>query len=319
MALFSSIFWMTWPIATALLLGLFVLIQILHQITKYVAQEAVSGGKIAEPERLSVLRTTDKDGANKAESRPVMSAEEHANLDDRERSMIRSILRLDEFNARDIMVPRVDIVSVEVTDDLSDVANLMLESGHSRLPVYRDNIDNIIGVIYSRDLLPLLSTEDPWPSIEEMTRQPFFVPESKRLDELLAEFQRMMVHMALVVDEHGGTEGLVTLEDLLEEIVGEIEDEFSTDSDPPIVTTGDGSLIVDARTSLNDLSNTLNKSFPNANVDTVGGLVYSNLGKMPQVGDHVNYEGLRIEVLSTLGRRLRKLKLLEDPQGNPEP
>ena len=238
-----------------------------------------------------------------------MISEEHATLDERERSMIRSILRLDEYNARDIMVPRVDIVAADLEDSLADVANRMLESGHSRLPVYRETIDNVTGIIHSRDLLPLLNMKAPWPSLEKLLREPFFVPETKRLDELLSEFQKLRVQMALVVDEHGGIEGLVTLEDLLEEIVGEIEDEFSTTEEPQIAPTDDGKLIVDARISLNDLEEFVPLKFDQADVDTIGGLVYSTLGKMPQAGDEVVYDGLRIKVLSTVGRRLRKLQL----------
>ncbi len=244
----------------------------------------------------------------------VVGAEAHSELDERERSMIRSILKLDEYNARDVMVPRMDIVSVDVKDDLSSVVNRMLDSGHSRLPVYRETIDDVVGVIYSRRLMPLLNTEQPWPSLKELMLEPFFVPETKRLAELLTEFQGRRVQLALVVDEHGGTEGLVTLEDLLEEIVGEIEDEFSKEKGPIVTTTEDGEFIVDAGLSLNDLEELVDARFDEAEVDTIGGIVYSILDKMPKPGDEVVYEGLRIKVLTTMGRRLRKLLLVVEPQ-----
>ena len=244
----------------------------------------------------------------------VVGAEADSELDERERSMIRAVLRLDDYNARDVMVPRMDIVSVDVKDDVSSVVNRMLESGHSRLPVYRETIDDVMGVIYSRRLMPLLNTEPPWPSLEELMLEPFFVPETKRLGELLTEFQGRHVQMALVVDEHGGTEGLVTLEDLLEEIVGEIEDEFSKEKGPIVTTTADGGLIVDAGLSLNDLEELVDARFDEAEVDTIGGIVYSILDKMPKPGDEVVYEGLRIKVLTTMGRRLRKLLLAVEPQ-----
>ena len=245
----------------------------------------------------------------------VVVSGEHTMLDERERTMIKAVLRLDEYNARDIMVPRVDIIAADLEDDLSSVVNRMLESGHSRLPVYKETIDNVVGVIYSRRLMPLLNTEPPWPSLEELMLEPFFVPETKRLVELLSEFQRRHVQLALVVDEHGGTEGLVTLEDLLEEIVGEIEDEFSPHKEPHITTTEDGKLIVDAGISLNDLEEFVFLKFEEMDVDTIGGLVYSTLGKMPQAGDEVVYKGLRIKVLSIMGRRLRKLQLALEPEG----
>ena len=243
------------------------------------------------------------------EAKNIILAEEQTNLDDRERTMIRSIINLDRYDVRDIMAPRVDIIAVEIQDTLETVATQMLDSGHSQLPVYIETIDNVVGVIHARDLLPLLNTNRPWPKLEKMYRAPFFVPETKRLDELLTEFQKTRIQMALVIDEHGGTEGLVTLEDLLEEIVGEIEDEFSTATDTELKISEDGTMTVDARTSLNDIHNILGIDFSGAEVDTVGGLVYTFLDKIPQTEDQVTCHGLNIKVLSTLGRRLRKLKI----------
>ena len=239
----------------------------------------------------------------------VITEEEQARLDDRERLMIRSILRLEESTAREVMVPRVDIVAVEADTPLSRVASRMLECGHSRLPVYSETIDNIVGVVYSRDLLPLLTKSAEYPPLEKIMRPAFFIPESKRLDNLLTELQEKRVQMAMVVDEYGGIEGLVTLEDLLEEIVGEIEDEFSRGLEPRVVPMANGDIMVDARVTLDYLSDLFATTIGNEDVDTVGGLVYSALGKMPQVGDEVFHNGFRIEVISLLGRRIRRLKL----------
>ena len=239
----------------------------------------------------------------------VITEEEQATLDFHERFMIRSILDLDDSTAKEIMVPRVDIVAIEDHTQITDVASRMLESGHSRLPVFYETIDHITGVVYSRDLLPFLKNTDQYPPLEQIIRPAFFIPETKRLDELLKELQEKRVHMAIVVDEYGGVEGLVTLEDLLEEIVGEIEDEFSRTHEPRVVPMANGDTIVDAGVTLDDLSDLLPTSTDVDGFDTVGGLVYSNLGKMPQVGDTLVYDGFRIEVLSMLGRRIRKLKL----------
>ena len=239
----------------------------------------------------------------------VITEEEQAGLDNRGRLMIRSILSLEESTAREVMVPRVDIIAVEVDTPLSKVASRMLECGHSRLPVYSETIDNIVGVVYSRDLLPLLTKLAEYPPLEKIMRPAFFIPESKRLDELLRELQEKRVQMAMVVDEYGGIEGLVTLEDLLEEIVGEIEDEFSRGLEPRVVPMANGDIIVDARVTLDYLSDLFATPIGNEDVDTVGGLVYSSLGKMPQVGDEILHNGLRIEVLSLLGRRIRRLML----------
>ena len=187
-----------------------------------------SGSTMSDDPNGELEPNLNGDSLDLLETAPVVITErEQAQLDPRERLMIRSILRLDESIAREVMVPRVDIVATEADSTLTDVASRMLESGHSRLPVYRDSIDNVIGVVHSRDLLPFLTNAEEHPSLEQIIRPAFFIPEAKRLDELLKELQEKRVHMSLVVDEYGGIEGLVTLEDLLEEIVGEIEDEFS--------------------------------------------------------------------------------------------
>ena len=214
----------------------------------------------------------------------IITEEEQAGLDARERLMIRSILRLDESTAREVMVPRVDIVAVEVDTPLPEMISRMLESGHSRLPVFSETIDNIIGVIHSRDLLHYLGTTAEYPHLKDVIRSAFFIPESKRLDDLLREFQETHVHMAMVVDEYGGIEGLVTLEDLLEEIVGEIEDEFSRSLEPRVEPLANGDILVDARVTLDYVADLLSIPIADEHVDTIGGLVYSAMGKMPQVG-----------------------------------
>ena len=321
-AFLFSISWMTWLWVALLGLALWALLAALDVLSAHLT----SNGRLKFPafqRGRKLAGSMESAASNQADGGEVLwshelelvvGAEADSELDERERSMIRAVLRLDDYNARDVMVPRMDIVSVDVKDDVSSVVNRMLESGYSRLPVYRETIDDVVGVIYSRRLMPLLNTEPPWPSLEELMLEPFFVPETKRLGELLTEFQGRHVQMALVVDEHGGTEGLVTLEDLLEEIVGEIEDEFSKEKGPIVTTTADGGLIVDAGLSLNDLEELVDAKFDEAEVDTIGGIVYSILDKMPKPGDEVVYEGLRIKVLTTMGRRLRKLLLAVEPQ-----
>ncbi len=312
-AFLFSLSWMSWPLAALFGLALLALLAGVDFLLRHPAS-STSRKANGLNETASATQSEGQEGLAGPNVEVMVGEEAHGELDERERSMIRAILRLDEYNARDVMVPRMDIVSVDVKDSLSSVVNRMLESGHSRLPVYRETIDEVVGVIYSRRLMPLLNTESPWPSLEELMLEPFFVPETKRLGELLTEFQGRHVQLALVVDEHGGTEGLVTLEDLLEEIVGEIEDEFSPSKSPTATPTPDGRLIVDAGLSLNDLEELVDATFDKAEVDTIGGVVYSILDKMPKPGDEVVYEGLRIKVLSTMGRRLRKLLLAVEPQ-----
>ncbi len=239
----------------------------------------------------------------------VITEEEQSLLDARERFMIRSILRLDESATREVMVPRVDIVAVEVDTPLKDIAERLVDSGHTRLPVFNETIDKIVGVVHALDLLPLLTGDKDSPPLDSILRPAFFIPESKRLDELLQEFQEKQIQMAIVVDEYGGTEGLVTVEDLLEEIVGEIDDEFSRHVEPQAVPLANGDLLVDARITLSYLSDLFSTSIEKANVDTVGGLIYTSLGKIPTVGDEIVYDGLRIKVVSLVGRRIKRLQV----------
>ena len=239
----------------------------------------------------------------------VLAAAVVGSIDERDREMLQSILRLDGSTVREIMIPRLDIVAVDANHSLGRVAEIMGERGHSRLPVYDGNLDSIVGIVHSRDLLAVLGNGNPGASLRETVRAAFFIPESKRLDDLLEELQEKAQQMAIVVDEYGGTEGLVTMEDLLEEIVGEIEDEFSRVEDPEVVQNNDGSALVDAGVSAEEVGEMFGAEIESPEVDTVGGYVYRTLGRIPQVGDTVLVDGLRIEVVSMLGRRLRKLRI----------
>ena len=231
------------------------------------------------------------------------------NMDQRDREMLRSILSLDSSTAREIMVPRLDMMTVEVNSSLYDVADLMAQCGHSRIPVYEESIDHVVGVVHSRDVLAALAHTGKDQDLQSLMNSPFIIPESKRLDDLLEEFQEKGVQMAIVVDEYGGTEGLVTVEDLLEEIVGEIEDEFSRDREPLLEATEMGGVLVDARVPTDEVEELFGASINGSGVDTVGGYVYQSLGRIPVAGDVVTTDQLRIEVVSVLGRRLRKLRI----------
>ena len=239
----------------------------------------------------------------------VIAAAASGSIDERDREMLRSILRLDETAAREIMVPRLDMVTVDVNSTLPEVAALMGEKGHSRLPVFSGNIDTIVGVAHSRDLLTILGAGGTDAPLRDALRPAFFIPESIRLDALLEDMQEKSLQMAIVVDEYGGTEGLVTMEDLLEEIVGEIEDEFSRSQGREVVRLPNGSALVDAGVTTDDLKELFGTEIESEDVDTVGGYVYHSLGRIPQIGDTVHTKNVRIEVVSLLGRRLRKLRI----------
>ena len=240
---------------------------------------------------------------------PAITEEELTSLDDRDRAMLRSILRLDVTTVREIMVPRLDMDVVEADTALEDVAATIMNRGHSRIPVFEETIDRIIGIVHGQDLLGALTSPQPDKTLRKLVRPAFFIPETKRVDDLLEEFQERQTQIAMVVDEYGGTEGLVTMEDVLEEIVGEIEDEFSRSRESQIVREADGGVLVDARVTTEDVEDIFGTEIDNSEVDTVGGLVYHNLGRIPQAGDVVETAHLRIEVVSILGRRLRRLRI----------
>ena len=229
-------------------------------------------------------------------------------LEPHEEEMIRSILKLDQTTAREIMVPRMDILAAEATSSLGVVAELMWNSGHSRIPIYEETIDNIVGVVHSRDLLRHLATESTDVDLAGISRTPLFIPVSKRLDDLLREFQEQHIQVAVVVDEYGGTTGLITIEDLLEEIVGEIEDEFDTVESLSEMLSEDEAMM-DARISLDEVNEVFDSSLEGDGFDTLGGLLYHQLGRIPSPGDEAQVDGLSIRVISTLGRRIKKVRV----------
>lgn len=231
-------------------------------------------------------------------------------IEEDEREMIRGIIGLEETTAHEIMVPRIDIVAVDKETPIPKVIDVIIEHGYSRIPVYEETIDNIIGIIYAKDLLEGLRNGHYPATLEEIARPAHFIPESKKIDELLHEFQQKRVHIAIVVDEYGGTAGLVTIEDLLEEIVGEIEDEYDT-GEPPIRRISETEAIMDARVSIHDLNEMFGLSIQGEDFDTIGGFLFARLGRIPNVGDEIEADGVVLSILSTVGRRIKKVKAVK--------
>lgn len=238
--------------------------------------------------------------------------------DEQERRMIQSILELDSTTAREIMTPRVDLVALPADAPPSEIVEAMSTRGHSRIPVYDGTVDHIVGVIYARDYLKAVSTPGPTPSLRQLARSTLFVPETKRLNELLKEFQHAHVHIAIVVDEYGGTAGIVTIEDLLEEIVGELSDEFAHD-EPQVQVVSDSQAVVHARTGLDTVNDLFGSSLQSEDVDTVGGFLFGLLGKMPAVGDKGAADGLQFEVAELVGRRIRKVRVTRQEETEQRP
>ena len=248
---------------------------------------------------------------------PAITEEEISGLDQRDREMLRSIIDLDYTTAREVMVPRLDMVSIEAGSSLLEAATTIVEYGHSRLPVYVETIDEMLGILYVRDLLAAIANPQDDTTVRSLTRPAFMVPETKRVDELLEEFRQRRTQIAIVVDEYGGTEGLVTMEDVLEEIVGEIEDEFSKGREAEIARGDEGTVYVSAGLSTEEVRGLFGVSIESDDFDTVGGFVYHHLGRIPHVGDVVEKEALRVEVISVAGRRLRSLKINKNDGGPP--
>ena len=239
----------------------------------------------------------------------VDAGEEEGVIEEEEKEMIYSIFELGETMAREVMVPRIDIVAVDVQTPPEEVVRTIAETGHSRIPVYEGSVDGIVGLVYAKDLLLYLQGDGPCPPLREMLRPAYFVPETKKLDDLLREMQQRRIHMAIVVDEYGGTAGLVTVEDILEEIVGEIQDEYDAE-EPSFEQVGGGEYILDARMDLDDVNGLLEADLPTESADTLGGLIYDALGRVPAPGDSLQIGEWRIEVLTVSGRRIRKVRLM---------
>ncbi len=238
----------------------------------------------------------------------VKMGEEEGVIEETERQMIHSIFEFGDTVAREIMVPRIDIVCVEDTAPLDEILRVILAEGHSRIPVYHESVDHIVGVVHVKDLLSHLKAGRHTVPANEIMRPPFFVPEGKRLDELFREMRRKMIHMAIVVDEYGGTAGLVTVEDLLEEIVGPIHDEYDVE-EKLVEIINERVARVDGRMNIEEVNDLLGLALPPGEVDTVGGFVYTVLGHVPTQGETVTYDGVEICVERLEGQRIAKVRI----------
>jgi len=229
--------------------------------------------------------------------------------DQNELKMIRGILRMDTVKVREIMVPRVDMNTTASTSSIGAVADLMSVGGHSKIPVYEDDSDTILGVVFARDVLSALDNDrDPDSPVKDLARPALHVPESQSLERLLRQLQEHRTGLAIVVDEYGGVSGLATVTDLIEEIVGELIDEFDVDG-PEIETVGTKEIIADAGASIDLMNQTLHTSIVPEGFDTVGGLVLRELGKMPSPGDTVIVGDVKITIQAVIGRRIRRVKI----------
>ena len=241
-------------------------------------------------------------------------------IEDEEKEMIYSVLQLDQKRISEMMIPRIDVTAVEINQTLAEAIGLLVQSGFSRVPVYEDSIDHVRGVLYAKDLLAHWCGDPnvPKKSIRELMRPAHFVPESKRADELLKELQARNVHLAIVIDEYGGTAGLVTIEDIIEEIIGDIRDEYDQHEEAEYEQLGANEYVVAAGIDLYDFNELLDADLPTEDSDTLGGYIYTRLGRVPVAGDVIEAERITLKVLTVEGRRIRKVEIIRKPRGAPE-
>ena len=239
----------------------------------------------------------------------IEASEEEGLVNEDESEMIRSIFSLGTTIVREVMVTRTEMVCVSVDATVRELLDTIIACGHSRIPVYEDSIDNIIGLLYAKDLLKQWGTDVNHLSVREIMRPPYYIPESKNLEQLLQEFKRKRVHLAIVIDEYGGTSGLITIEDLLEEIVGDIQDEH--DREESLLTVNpDGSITADGRLPVEELEEHFEIQIERDKFDSVGGLVFHLTGKIPAIGDIIEGAGLSLKILDADLRRVKKVAII---------
>lgn len=262
----------------------------------------------------AVLAAADDTEPQAGGAPPAADAPTPPDIDREERRLLRSIVEFGDTLVREVMTPRPDIVAIQADATIDQLRALVAEQEYSRFPVYKEGLDNIVGFVFVKDLILLPRTESNGPagSIAPLVRPAHVVPETKRVAELLKEFQRQQIQIAIVVDEYGGTAGLVTLEDLLEEIVGEIRDEYDVETEP-ITEQPDGSLSVSGKVDVDKVAERLDVTIEGEGFETVGGFLLSKLGRVPAVGEKFDLDGLSVEILEAERRRITRVRIARQP------
>ena len=243
----------------------------------------------------------------------VELGEEQGAIQQEEKEMIDSIFEFGETTVKEIMVPRIDMICLEIQSSIDDLVQHIRNKGHSRIPIYESRVDHIKGIVHAKDLIPISEIKDKNSKLTDLARQAYFVPESKKIDDLLREFQQEKSHMAIVVDEYGGTAGLVTLEDIIEEIVGEIQDEYDQEQ-PLYKTINDETYLVDAKITIEELNEILPEPLPQEegeDFETLGGLIYHITGSVPNINDRVSFYDYDFVVENIDRQRIKKVKVIK--------
>ncbi len=258
-------------------------------------------GEYAENVTLSVTDESLRDW--------VEQEQPESTLDQGERMMIYSIFHFGETMTKEIMIPRMDVLAMDVDTTIREARQEFITAGHSRVPVYDDTIDNVIGLLYAKDLLAVVDGDDTIANQRHLIRPAYFVPEAKKVDELLTEMQSRGVHMALVVDEYGGVAGVVTLEDIVEEIVGEIRDEYDQGEVNLYEELPDGGYLIQGRATIDEFNEITGLSLPDEYADTLGGFIYGQMGRVPQPGEMITYGKFEFTVEEVAARRILRVKV----------
>jgi CBS domain containing-hemolysin-like protein len=292
------------PIATAL-----------GPLSRWIARSLASVRKATAPPSSDPVEAA-ADAANEATKAYIDTAEQEGLIEGEERKLLQSIVDFGDTLVREVMTPRPDIVAIEETATIGDLRTLFREQEYSRFPVYKESLDNIAGVVFIKDLVLLGAADDARP-MASLVRPAVVVPETKRVPELLKQFQRQQTQCAIVVDEYGGTAGLVTIEDLLEEIVGEIRDEYDVESEP-VVDEGHGRFVFSGKVDIDEVVQRLDVHIERAGFETVGGYLLSHLGRVPVVGERFDIDELTVEVLDAERRRINKVRITKREESEPE-
>jgi len=243
----------------------------------------------------------------------IDSGQETGLIDEDGNEMIHRILEMKDIVVREVMVPRTDVLALEVNSSIEDVIKLVVNEGHSRVPLYDETIDKVVGIVYAKDLLKQLISNKKNRQLSDIMRKPLFVPETKNIDELFKELKSKRIHIAIVVDEYGGTSGLVTIEDLIEEIVGDIQDEHDAEEEE-FARVGEDSYLADAKIDIDDLSEKLNIEIPKEDYDTLGGFLVHMTNNIPSVMDEIRYKNIVFTVIEADERKVSKVAMKIMPE-----
>lgn len=242
--------------------------------------------------------------------RILIESENFENLDEEGKGMIRGIVELSETPVKEVMIPRIDTTFIREDSEMEKLVPQIVESGHSRFPVYKETIDKVIGILYVKDLLPVLINAENI-SISKILRPAYFVPESMKIDNLLREMKQRRIHLAIAVDEYGGVSGIISMEDILEEIVGDIQDEFDNEGEE-IIPSGENKWLCDARINIEDLNEALNLNIPADDFDTLGGFVFDLFGKIPARYEKTEWNGYDFIIQRLEGHTIRQVMIAKE-------